>query len=126
YGIYIHFAHRTFKWNNEAKGKAAVYCVIVGFANFDTKNKFIYHYENINEDPSEIKAKIINAYLVDASIKFIESRNKPICNVPLISRGNMANDGGNLIIKNEIEYNTIIRKEPGIENYIKKYIGSED
>jgi hypothetical protein len=36
--IKIHFAHRTFKWSNEAKGNAAVYCVIIGFANFDTEN----------------------------------------------------------------------------------------
>src|SRR5574343_147063 len=41
YGVKIHFAHRTFKWSNEAKGNAAVYCIIVGFANFETKNKVL-------------------------------------------------------------------------------------
>ena len=47
--IKIHFAHRTFKWTNEAKGKAAVHCVIVGFSNFDMSEKFIYEYDDIRE-----------------------------------------------------------------------------
>ncbi|MEK7723175.1 MAG: DNA methyltransferase, partial [Acidobacteriota bacterium] len=66
YDIKIHFAHRTFKWSNEAKGNAAVYCVIIGFANFDTTNKTIYEYENIKGEAHEIKVTNINPYLVDA------------------------------------------------------------
>jgi hypothetical protein len=66
YGIKIHFAHRTFKWSNEAKGNAAVYCVIVGFANYDTYNKSIFEYEDIKGEAHELKAKNINPYLVDA------------------------------------------------------------
>lgn len=125
YGIYIHFAHRTFKWNNEAKGKAAVYCVIVGFANFDTKNKFIYHYENINEDPLEIKAKFINVYLVDAKNTFIESRSNPICDVPNMSFGNMPNDGGNLLFSEEekLEFEKI---EPISIKYFKPLISARE
>ena len=60
YNIKIHFAHRTFKWSNEAKGNAAVYCVIIGFANFDTNNKRIFEYEDIKGEAHEIKAKNIN------------------------------------------------------------------
>ena len=47
YKIKIHFAHRSFKWSNEAKGNAAVFCVIIGFANFDTENKQIFEYEDL-------------------------------------------------------------------------------
>ena len=47
FNMKIHFAHRTFKWSNEAKGNAAVYCVIIGFANFDTNEKIIFDYEDI-------------------------------------------------------------------------------
>lgn len=57
YHVEIHFAHRTFKWSNEAKGNAAVYCVIVGFANYDTANKSIFEYEDIKGEAHEIKAK---------------------------------------------------------------------
>jgi len=105
YGIKIHFAHRTFKWSNEAKGNAAVYCVIVGFANFDTNNKSIFEYEDIKGEAHEIKAKNINPYLVDAKDIFIEKRTNPICNVPKMNFGNMPLDGGHLILSDEEKSN---------------------
>jgi len=125
YGIFIHFAHRTFKWNNEAKGKAAVYCVIIGFANYNTKNKFIYHYEDISADPHEVKANFINAYLVDAINTFIESRSNPICDVPSMSFGNMPNDGGNLLFTDEekIEFEKL---EPNSSKYFKQLISARE
>ena len=55
YNIKIHFAHRTFKWSNEAKGNAAVHVVIIGFANFDIIEKRIFEYEDIKGEPHEIK-----------------------------------------------------------------------
>lgn len=54
--IKIHFAHRTFKWSNEAKGQAAVYCVIIGFSNFDSSEKFIFDYETPKSEPHLVKA----------------------------------------------------------------------
>ena len=55
FNINIHFAHRTFKWSNEAKGNAAVFCVIIGFANFETNDKYIFEYENIADEPHTLK-----------------------------------------------------------------------
>ncbi len=123
YHIKIHFAHRTFKWSNEAKGNAAVYCVIVGFANFDTTNKRIFEYENIKGEAHEIKAKNINPYLVDAKDVFIDKRRTPICNVPKIVFGNMPNDGGHLLFTEE-EKNDFIQKEPQAEKYIKPMLSA--
>jgi len=125
YDIKIHFAHRTFKWNNEAKGNAAVYCVIVGFACFDVDNKVIFDYEDIKGEPHEIKAKNINPYLVDARNVLIEKRATPLCEVPKIKFGNQPIDGGGLIL-DEIEKNEAIINEPEISKYIRKYIGSEE
>lgn len=117
YKIKIHFAHRTFKWSNEAKGNAAVYCVIVGFANGDSDNKRIYEYEDIKGEPHEIKAKNINPYLVDAKDILIEKKSNPICNVPKMNFGNMPLDGGNLLLSDE-EKKELIQKEPKAEKYI--------
>ncbi len=50
HGIKIFFAHRTFQWNNEARGKAAVHCVIVGFACLDISPKQLFEYEDIKGD----------------------------------------------------------------------------
>lgn len=117
YNIKIHFAHRTFKWSNEAKGNAAVYCVIVGFANYDTANKSIFEYEDIKGEAHELKAKNINPYLVDAKDILITKRSNPLCNVPKMSFGNMPLDGGNLILSNE-EKNDFLFKEPKAEKFI--------
>lgn len=125
YNIKIHFAHRTFKWSNEAKGNAAVYCVIVGFANFDTTNKKIYDYENIKGEPHEIGAKNINPYLLDAKDIIIDREQKPICNVPEMHFGNMPADGGYLLFTTE-EKNIFLEKEPNAKKYFRKFLGSQE
>ncbi len=123
YKIKIHFAHRTFKWSNEAKGNAAVYCVIIGFANFDTTNKSIFEYEDIKGEAHEVKAKNINPYLVDAKDILINKNSNPICNVPKMSFGNMPLDGGHLLLSDE-DKNEFLLKEPNAEKYIKPLISA--
>jgi hypothetical protein len=123
YNIKIHFAHRTFKWSNEAKGNAAVYCVIIGFASFNTKEKIIYDYENIKGVAHEIKANNINPYLVDAKDVFIEKRSTPLCNIPNMSKGNQPTEGGNLIMTGD-EKDILISKYPSLKNHIKKLLGA--
>jgi hypothetical protein len=125
YDIKIHFAHRTFKWSNEAKGNAAVYCVIIGFANFDTNNKFIFEYENIKGEPHEVKAKNINPYLVDAKDILIYRRNNPISNVPKMYKGSQPTDNGNFLFTEE-EKNDFILKEPKASKYIKQFISAHE
>jgi hypothetical protein len=123
YNIKIHFAHRTFKWSNEAKGNAAVYCVIVGFANYDTNNKSIFEYEDIKGEAHELKVKNINPYLVDAKDLLINKSSNPICNVPKMSFGNMPLDGGHLLLSEE-EKNEFLLKEPKAEKFIKPLISA--
>lgn len=125
YGVKIHFAHKTFKWSNEAKGNAAVYCIIVGFANFDTSNKILFEYEDIKGEPQAVQVKNINPYLVDAKDIFIEKRRTPICNVPEISFGSMPNDGGNLIV-NESEKNLYEENDKIISKFIKPLISGHE
>lgn len=123
YGIKIHFAHRTFKWSNEAKGNAAVYCVIIGFANYDTNNKSIFEYEDIKGEAHELKVKNINPYLVEAKDLLITKSSKPICKVPKMSFGNMPLDGGHLLLSDE-DKNKFILEEPRAEKFIKPLISA--
>ena len=125
YNIKIHFAHRTFKWSNEAKGNAAVYCVIVGFANYDTNNKSIFEYEDIKGEAHEIKVKNINAYLIDAKDILVKKKTKPICNVPNIIKGNYYAKSEGLIIEEEdLEY--LVTNEPNAQKWIKLLIGADE
>ncbi len=125
YKIKIHFAHRTFKWSNEAKGNAAVYCVIIGFANYDTVNKIIFEYENIKGEAHEIKAKNINPYLVDAKDILIENRTNAICKIPRMIAGNVAYDYGHYIFS-ETDMNEFIQNEPNSNKWFKKLIGGKE
>lgn len=125
YNVKIHFAHRTFKWSNEAKANAAVYCVIIGFANFDTVTKLIFEYDDIKGEPHAINTKNINPYLVDAKNIFLEKRRTPICNVPEISFGSMPNDGGNFFI-NESEIKNLKKIEPLSAKFIKPFLGAQE
>jgi hypothetical protein len=125
YKIKIHFAHRTFKWNNEAKGNAAVHCVIIGFANFDIAEKYISDYEDIQGEPLTIKAKNINPYLVDGSDTIITNKSFPIANIPLMRFGSMPRDGGNLIFT-ETEKEEFIKIEPQAEKWIRPYTGAQE
>jgi type II restriction/modification system DNA methylase subunit YeeA len=97
-GVKIHFAHRTFRWSNEARGKAAVHCVIIGFALHDTDRKTIFDYSDPDGEPHALSASNINPYLVDAPDVVLLSRRNPICSVPEIVFGSMPNCGINILI----------------------------
>ncbi len=125
YKIKIHFAHRTFAWKNEARGNAAVHCVIIGFAAFDTNLKRIFDYQDIKGEPAERVVRNINPYLVEGSDMAVSSRKEPICRVPKIVYGSMANDGGNLILSEE-EKTELLNNEPGAEKFIRLFLGSEE
>ena len=125
YGIKIHFAHRTFNWSNEAKGKAAVHVIIIGFANFDTKGKSIWTYEDIKGEPLEISVKNINPYLVEGADLVVLKRRKPICNVSEISFGSMPNDGGNFLLSPE-ERDELLIVEPNATQVIKPLLSAHE
>jgi N-6 DNA Methylase len=126
FGIKIHFAHRTFQWNNEAKGNAAVHCVIVGFANFDSSSKILYEYPSVRSEPLKLSAKQINPYLVDGADVVIKNRSTPICNVPKMIWGNKPSDGGNFLFDNEEEKNEFLAKEPKSIKFVRPFLSGGD
>lgn len=124
-GIKIHFAHQTFRWNNEAKGVAAVHCVIIGFGDADAANKRIFQYAHPKAEPVEAPARNISPYLVEGSDLVLQSRSKPLCDVPEIVFGSMPNDGGGLIIEEE-EHSALLAQEPAALRFIRPFVGAEE
>ena len=125
YKIKIHFAHRTFKWANEARKNAAVYCVIIGFANFDISEKRIFEYEDIKGEPLEIQAKNINPYLVNGTDTTIPRRQNPLSNIPSIGIGNKPIDGGNYLFTTP-EKEEFIKIEPQSAKWFRRWVGSDE
>jgi hypothetical protein len=122
-GMKIFFAHRTFQWNSEARGKAAVHCVIIGFADFDISPKWLFEYADIKGEPQKIKAQNINPYLVDAPDLVLSNRSNPICPVPSIGIGNKPIDGGNYLFTEE-EKIEFLKKEPQAAPYFHRWLGA--
>lgn len=120
FGIHIDFAYRTFKWNSEAKNKAAVHCVIIGFSTSDNpQNKVIY------DDKTKIIAKQINPYLIDGDLIFIDSRTKPICRVSPMVYGSKPTDGGYLFLTLQ-EKNELIKTYPDAKLMIRQVYGASE
>ena len=117
-GIVINFAHRTFRWDSEAKIKAHVHCIIVGFSYEDKKDKVLF------DNGQVIQATHINAYLIDSPDTIVCSRSKPICNVPEMAFGNMPNDGGFLSNYQTDEKDAIIAQYPAAKPLFRRLIGS--
>ena len=124
-GIQVHFAHRTFEWTNEARGKAAVHCVIIGFGLNETAKKRLFDYEDIQGEPHEVSVANINPYLVDASNVIISARTNALCDCPKMINGSKPADGGNLLLKEE-ERQELIAKEPQAKEWIKPYSMGEE
>ncbi len=118
-GLRIDFAHRTFRWDSEASLKAHVHCVIVGFSKKSDQER-----EHLIFDNDKVtKASHINAYLMDAPDVFIESRLRPIADVPEIRIGNKPIDGGNYLFERD-EMEEFIKLEPKAKPYFHPWYGS--
>ncbi len=119
-GVHIDFAHRTFRWDSEAKIKAHVHCVIVGFStapNAAPKTLFTSERAQVVQN--------INGYLLDADNVFVESRSKPLCNVPEIGIGNKPIDGGNYLFTKE-EMDEFLKIEPIAVKWFMPWYGSQE
>lgn len=119
-GVHIDFAHRTFRWDSEAKIKAHVHCVIIGFSCAPNSAPRVLY----TSDRSQIVHNI-NGYLLDAENVFVENRSKPLCNVPEIGIGNKPIDGGNYLFTKD-EMDEFLQKEPAAKAYFKPWYGSQE
>ena len=124
-GVHIHFAHRTFSWSNEARGKAAVHCVIIGFGREDIADKIIYEYADIKGAAHAVNAANINPYLVDAPSVVVQSRGNPLAAVAHITFGSKPVDGGHLLMSPS-ERDAFLLREPTADKYVRTYLSAED
>ena len=117
----IIFAHRTFRWDNEASDKAHVHCVIIGFT-VGSYNGPLCIYDGDNK----ITANNINPYLLDAPTVIIDSRSSSVSDgVPKIMYGSMPIDDGHLTVTDD-EVEKIISECAECSQYIRSYIGGNE
>jgi hypothetical protein len=115
----ISFAHQSFKWTNNAKGNAGVICIIVGVRNPSSQPKYLYS--------ADVRRVVnnINPFLTTGRNIIVQKRTSPLSEIPIMSRGSCAVDGGNLILSTS-EKNQLIDKFPRAIFFIKKIIGGQE
>jgi len=120
--VKIDFAYRSFVWKSETKDEAAVHCVIIGFSQHNVpSNRIIF-------DRHEKKSvDNINPYLVNAPNVLIESRKKPICDIPEMIFGSMPNDGKGLLSGfSKEEKEALMTEYPKAEKMFRPFIGATE
>ncbi len=118
-GIVINFAHQTFKWDSESTEKAAVHCVVVGFANFAAPVKKIFNGKNCKV------VDFINAYLVEGANIIVKAQANAPEGIPPMLVGSCPVDDGNFLLTEE-ELADFLKREPAAEKYIRPYVGSKE
>jgi hypothetical protein len=132
YGLEIAFAHRTFPWGSEARGKAAVHVVIIGFdrAEAARPEKRLLSYPDVKGDPVETIHKALSSYLFDASgLKdphtLVKEVSSPINGLRRLKTGVQMIDNGILTFDKD-EYSKFIGVEPDSEPLFRKYLGGDE
>ena len=124
-GVQIRFAHRTFQWSNEARGMAAVHCVIIGFGLDLPESRTLFEYADIRAEPHAIAARNINPYLVDGPNVVLPRRRSPICDVPEIGIGNKPIDDGNYLFTTA-QRDSFLAEEPRAAKFFRRWLGADE
>lgn len=120
FDVHINFAYQTFKWSSESKNQAAVHCIIIGFANFNRAEKWLYvGGTNVK------KVSNISPYLFEGKNVYVTAAKDSLWNMPKMNFGNQPRDGGHFVIQEE-ERKEIIFKEPSVEKWLHPYIGADE
>ncbi|KRB29843.1 methylase [Mesorhizobium sp. Root695] len=132
YGLEIAFAHRTFAWGSDARGKAHVHCVIIGLTRRDDEvpEKRLFSYHDTDSNPDETLHKSLSPYLFDASRLanrhlVVQRTRRPQGGVPTIRVGSKPVDGGYLIMSGP-ERAAFIQAEPDAAELVRPYVGSNE
>ncbi|MDO9018053.1 MAG: class I SAM-dependent DNA methyltransferase [Deltaproteobacteria bacterium] len=123
-GVEIEAAHRTFKWRNEASGRAAVHVVIIVFSiGPSDRPKRLWEYEKADGDPVERRVAQINPYLLPRGNLLVRAWREPIGHhIPHVSYGNKPADGGFLVLTQK----DLPNGDPIAMKYVREYIGTDE
>ena len=131
-GLEIAFAHRTFAWGSDARGKAHVHVVILGFDRQENghPDKRLFSYPDLNGEPEESRHAALSPYLFDASSLadphlVVTDSARPLSPRPVMQEGVRPNDGGHFIFSDQGRQD-FLKKEPNAERFFRPFIGARE
>ena len=132
YRLEIAFAHRTFAWGSDARGKAHVHVVIIGLDVRDRQRaeKRLFSYPDINGEPEETVHVALSPYLFDAGRLAdphltVREESGPINGLGTLIIGSKPIDGGNYIFDAE-ERTTLLETEPEAATFLHPFVGARE
>ena len=132
-GLEIAFAHRTFAWGSDARGKAHVHVVIIGLDGREAVpgRKRLFSYPDINGDPEETRHAVLSSYLFDAGgladpHLTVREDSTPVNGLPKLISGSQPIDNGQYIFSSEQARDEFLSAEPAAEPFIRPYVSALD
>ena len=134
----IRFAHRTFQWHSEARGKAAVHCVIVGLTFAKETKRFIFEYDHVRGESHTSEVARINGYLIDGPQYAVPARSAPPAGRLKMHKGSQPTDGARLrkpeggylkfsnLILGSRDRAELLAADPNCEKWLMPYVGGEE
>lgn len=120
----IRFAHRPFEWANLAKNNAGVTVVIIGLCRYSNRQRKIYS-DNADGETTVSVVESINPYLFAGARVIVRSISRPLDDRPPMLRGNLANDGGHLLLS-PMEARKLAENSPDSIKFIRRFVGSTE
>ena len=128
----IAFAHRTFAWGSDARGKAHVHVVILGLdrRKAERAEKRLFSYPDINGDPEESSHVALSPYLFDAGglsdpHLVVREESGPINGMGRLITGTQPLEDGNLTFSSEKKA-SFLEHEPRAEPYFRPFPGARE
>ncbi len=128
----IAFAHRTFAWGSDARGKAHVHVVILGLDRREAARaeKRLFSYPDINGDPEESRHAALSPYLFDAGglsdpHLVVREESGPINGMSQLLTGSQPIDDGQYIF-DAAERATFLEAEPDAAPWLRPFIGARE
>ena len=128
----IAFAHRTFAWGSDARGKAHVHVVILGLDSLENAraNKRLFSYPDINGEPEETLHASLSPYLFGAGgladpRLTVREESRPINGMTRLKTGVQMIDNG-ILTFTQSEYEDFVAEEPGSRKFFRQYIGGDE
>ena len=126
-GFNLDFAVRTFKWTNEARGKATVSVVILGFSDNGGENgQHLFDIHDLDDLETDERTRVkiaISPYLVDDERTPVRKISTPLSpNMPACNYGSLPADGKHLQVTAE----ELAKLDAATQKWIRPYVGSKE
>ena len=132
YRLEIAFAHRTFAWGSDVRGKAHVHVVILGLDHQERARggKQLFSYPDVNGEPEETRHVVLSPYLFDAGglanpRLTVREESSPINGVGKLIIGSKPIDDG-LYIFTADERSALLVAEPDAEPFFRPFVGARE